>query len=332
MGCIVSSTGRENAIINYHWNESFSVGDMAELASEKSTKLFDVLKRSICEILNINYLHRGWKGYLTRKIRDNVCGPDLESVMAKQITVPIMIPSPLEDIIQSLATYYADLPAHYLSRPFLIPAHNHEAWQANQINPNLPSLTERYSEAGNLRFWVITNESMWSRQHYIIDELTEILLSLAYLTRESLPVDDLDSVWNIASMIRRRAMRPDISTAQFYERVNNTEKKLRQTTSGLPIREVMFFRSWVFAVPIFHRWKSGPWDRRGSFEEDGIIYPVPEELYWIDDGMGSWQINAPRIGAWGDSKDASMEDERGFWQILLASSETESSNEDDISN
>jgi hypothetical protein len=200
----------------------------------------------------------------------------------------------------------------------LIPIHDRGAWRANQINPNLPSLDEQYSEAGNLRFWVITNKSMWSGQHYIIDEVTEILHFLAYRTRESLPVDNDDSMWNIASHIRRRAIRPDISTAQLHERVNATEKKLRQTTSGLPMREIMLFRSWVFAVPILDRWRTKYLHEYEhlidlEFREDDILYPVPEELYWIDNGMGSWKVEATSKGVWGDSREHSRAPSEMSW-------------------
>lgn len=306
MDDIVNETGRHHTNPRYRWNNSFTLQELKNGVTNIHMDLLAATKDGVYENLNIDGRIRGWQGYFTRKIRDQVCGRDLKTVMAKQLTVPITLPSPLEDFLRSLGEHHPDLPAHYLSQPFLIPVHNREAWQANQLNPNLPSLHERYSEAGNLRFWIITNESMWSRQHYIIDEVAEILRTLQYLTVE-FPVDDPDSVWKTSCMIRRRAMRPDISTAQFYERINTTEKKLRQTTSGLPVREVMLFRSWVFAVPILDQWKLALDEEDEEdfvsgleFEEDGILYPVPEELYWIDNGMGSWQINTPRSGVWGD--------------------------------
>ena len=113
--------------------------------------------------------------YLTRRIRTHVYGDHLDFLMEKQITIPIRIPHDLEQTVnQYISAALSD--AGVLndgSYRVLIPVH--VAGQGTSIIPDLQDID---GPPGNLRYWVLSNETMWTGIDPRIDAVFEILLAL----------------------------------------------------------------------------------------------------------------------------------------------------------
>lgn len=198
--------------------------------------------------------------------------------MTKQLTIPVIIPQDLEYyILYTLPQRYADLPDHFTSQPCLIPLHNPAAYTGT----NIPSLPDNASEAGNLRYWVITNESMWAGQHRAIDEVFELLWALFHwLMQQSLSgglslnvnTSNLECVYHIARTFRRRVVMPGVSEHE-------------ELGPGLPSkREAALFRPWALLSPVMV--DRSAWDEDTShelFDDESIRYPFEDELFWKGD-------------------------------------------------
>ncbi|MCJ1477625.1 hypothetical protein MMC13_006298 [Lambiella insularis] len=279
----------------YEWNLDFSHQKLIDAIDCENDRLFTTLKAAISTRLNLPYQHVGYSGYLTRKIRRQVQGPDLKSVMAKQITIPLMMPYILEQfLLQELPNLCHDLPAHYLSNLFLITVHdsNNLAQQPSW----LPSIHDTVSEAGNLRYWVISNTSMWACQNRVMDDVFDVLCLLShYFQRDESHISRMsgftcassDAVWHMARAFRRRAVHPPTDAPHL--RSNNDKQKLAALQrSGLTTREALLFRAWVFAEPEYRDRMRRREDGEPPFEEDAILYPVPDELFWKDGDEGDY--------------------------------------------
>lgn len=214
------------------------------------------------------------RDYLTRRIRRRVCSRDLATVQEKQITIPVIMPWALEDyLLSKIPQQYSDLPSHFTTFKPLIPLHD-----ASKYDPStaiLPSLQDTASESGNLRYWVITNESMWAQQHRVVDETAELLWSLFYwFSRDAedsrFRADSPDCKWHLARSFHRRIVLPDVSD-------HSPPVNLK---SGLPsLRETLLFRPWAFTSPIMP-------DRRPL--EDGLFWHAGDEGEWDRDGVPAW--------------------------------------------
>lgn len=290
----------------YEWSSKFSIQYYIARMNAENDRLFDKLKAAVSTKLSIPYQEFGYSGYLTRRIRRQVYGPDVNSVMRKQITIPLMVPLDLETfLLGGLPNLHPDLPAHYLSNPFLIPVHDPNNRPANGPQPSLlPSLQDAASEAGNLRFWVITNKSMWACQDRVMDEVFEVLWTLFYWFQQGereqnvMPAQTCDSfhaVWHMALAFRRRAVDPPEAAPPR----SHNDKLVRQALeqSGLTPREAMLFRAWAFAEPdcTDRTWAPAACP---FFEEDGIMYPVPDELFWKDGDEGDSGEYVPQWTDW----------------------------------
>jgi hypothetical protein len=105
---------------------------------------------------------------LTRRIRRQVYGSDIDSVFEKQITIPIDIPFRLEDHISSLINPILEEKGIYNGnegeRRLLLPVH--------QVGMGAGIIPELYDSPtrGNLRYLVIGNELMWAGIDRKIDE------------------------------------------------------------------------------------------------------------------------------------------------------------------
>ena len=113
---------------------------------------------------------------MTRRIRRQVHGPDIQSVFEKQITIPVEIPFKLEEYISSLVSPILEEANIYNGnegeRRLLIPIH--ELGKGTSIIPDLvDSVTE-----GNLRYWVIGNDLMWAGIDRTIDEYVSLQIHL----------------------------------------------------------------------------------------------------------------------------------------------------------
>ena len=151
------------------------------------------------------------RGYLTRRIRRQVYGPDLDSVMTKQITIPIMIPIELEDSLSRDLAQRPEIPTDGGAQPLLIPVHNTSTH--DPLGP-LPSLHDSTSES-NLRYWVITNESVWAGQHRAVDEASEVFWALFYWCTDSVRRfgrvgTEEDCLWQLLRAFRRRIVLPEV--------------------------------------------------------------------------------------------------------------------------
>ncbi|KAL8954187.1 MAG: hypothetical protein Q9183_007281 [Haloplaca sp. 2 TL-2023] len=141
-------------------------------------------------------------------------------------------------------TRYPDI-SHEAIDNLLIPVHD-----ASKHDPQLatvPSLVETAADCGNLRYWLITNQSMWAGQHRALDEVAEILTAAfnwfrLYERDFSLPrqhfykpgTDNEQCIYRLAQDFRRRLVLPDASQ----------ELKRGQLLSE---RETKLFRAWALA-------------------------------------------------------------------------------------
>ncbi|MCJ1390913.1 hypothetical protein MMC18_003774 [Xylographa bjoerkii] len=276
---------------SYAWDSSFSALSLGLSLDLESQGYFRTLKQVICAKLQIPYQDFGYGGYLTRRIRQHVHGLDLKSVMEKQITIPMMVPYDLENfLLNVLPNVSADVPA---PKPLLIPAHDPNMPPLRMNAPRaLPRLHDAASEDGNLRYWVITNKSMWAGQNSVTDEVSEILWSLFDWFRGNerhgmvRNCTDSECVWQMAESIRRRAVQPKMPQNNGADSIRST-RAIASNRRGLSPAEVMLFRAWALAEPNYK-------DRRTlsraprNFEEDAYLYPVPDELFWKDGMEGDW--------------------------------------------
>ena len=247
------------------------------------------------------------RDYLTRRIRRQVHGPDLKTVMDKQITIPLVVPHDLEDLmVNQLPQIYSGLPFHFTSSAFLIPIHRPPS--ADQAPLFLPSIHDQATEAGNPRYWVISNLNMWACQHRVVDEVFEILYSFFHLFRyndkNSMAFDcsTPQALWHLSKDFRRRAILPEV----------NSKIKTQRHSSGLPLREAVLFRAWVFAEPsrYFAAKSAGQGSRsepsRDAYlDDEDFVYPIPTELFWTDGDEGDW--NKDDIPLWRDVEDEELD-------------------------
>ena len=137
----------------YDWCSSFSVDDLAQCIDDSNNNVWRDTKIAICCKLNVDFREYGYGGYSTRRVRRQIWGSTLSMVQKKQITIPIVIPFDLEhQLLQHPAL------ASSLNSP-LIPIHDSEEYQRRGYVP-IASLRNTVAESGNLRYWVISKESM----------------------------------------------------------------------------------------------------------------------------------------------------------------------------
>ncbi|KAG8527414.1 uncharacterized protein KY384_007566 [Bacidia gigantensis] len=264
----------------YEWDASFEPRSYAEAIDDANNRvLWSNTKAAICNKLMIDLTWSGFADYATRRLRRQVHGPDLQSVMDRQITIPVNIPAALEAFIsQTLPARYPDVPSFFTEDFCLIPLHDAGAYRP-EGTPK-PSLRETGSEHGNLRFWVITNDSMWAGQHRVIDETFELLWVLFHLLMddaESVFTDaaDIECVYKIARAFRRRIVMPEMTEDE-------------DLGIGLPTkREALLFRAWALVSPRLHHNRYSEPEEEGAHElfgGDGAHkYPFDDSLFWKGD-------------------------------------------------
>ena len=226
-------------------------------------------------------------------------GPDLKSVMEKQITVPMMVPCNLEAfLLNVLPNICTDFP---VPKPFLIPVHDPTAslsWTT--AHAGLLHLYDTTSEDGNLRYWVITKRSMWAGQNHVTDDVFGILWALSEIFRINARHGTIrgctstEAVWHMAAYVRRRAVQP-----RFGQSNEADSTRIARTTAhsrrGPSAAEARLFRAWVLAEPI-RRDRRAHFEKSPPFEEDAFMYPVPDELFWKDRDAGEW--NGEDVPPW----------------------------------
>ncbi|KAL8828173.1 MAG: hypothetical protein Q9170_006714 [Blastenia crenularia] len=259
------------------------LGQLERNVADRNNQLFLGLRRAIAEKLNIGPGQGRYVDYLTRRIRQQVVAPDLESVQAKQITAPLVIPLDLEvHISNELASRYDDIPGNRLSR-LLIPVHDPSKHDTSTAT--LPSLHDTANESGNIRYWLITNTSMWTAQHRVLDEVAELLMALLdwflWYTDDAeddesvlCDRDDAQCMWRLANIFRRRLVHPDFSKTLDRGRV-------------LPEQEARLFRAWVLAPA-----PTSEIDNDTDIQElmDMIAEQggIEDQRFWKDGDEGTW--------------------------------------------
>lgn len=189
--------------------------------------------------------------YSTRRIRREVYGPDFKAVQEKQITIPVNIPSDLEHwLLDIIPQEFTDLPSHFTDFKPLIPIH--DTTKHDPATATIPSLQDKHGVGGNLRYWVITNKSMWAGQYRVLDEFSELMWSFAtwFARAGELPRrggkkthDNVQhSCWALASLFKRRIVLSDALLAARDQSVD-------MESEFHALRESVFFRAWVMKVP-----------------------------------------------------------------------------------
>ena len=226
--------------------------------------------------------------YSTRRIRRQVHGEDLKSVQEKQITIPVNIPFGLENyLLAGLPQDFDDLPSMFTDFPPLIPIHDPSKYDPNTAS--LPSLRDAAAETGNLRYWVITNETMWASQHRALDEFAELMwalfhsfahaMSAASQTPLSILHDNSAACWHLARSFRRRIVLPELPCFHVESHA------LRPGQASL--REALLFKSWAFLSPAKPDRDNITDDSTDNFQEE-ILYPFPDDLFWHFSDEGTW--------------------------------------------
>lgn len=205
--------------------------------------------------------------------------------MEKQITAAIAIPHDLELHLRDLSSHeihpIISTPTH------LIPVHDPSRNYTN--NALLPSLgTTATDESGNLRYVVITNESMWAGQHRVLDEISEIYwilfrwLNTRALAPDQSGTESTECLFHVADALRRRVL------PEYIIDDSGARSKPGATKSGLPIREALLFRAWAFSktAPCFTINDQDNAAAHRLFDEEAISYPFPDELFWHDGDEG----------------------------------------------
>ncbi len=245
--------------------------------------------------------HTSWlicfsdSNYLTRRIRRQIHGPDLASVQEKQITIPLAIPWDLENFLTSeLPNQYSDLPKHFTAFKSLIPVH--DAAAHDPATATLPSLRDTVAESGNLRYWVITNESMWAGQHRALDEISEVIWSFFHWFSENALIDIATGngtithsfCWELARSFRRRIVLPEVPVDDVHP-AHTPSRRV-----GLPtLRESLLFRPWVYYTPKrpdreYIEINANENRAHLLFDEDRARYPFPDHLFWKVGDEGEW--------------------------------------------
>lgn len=154
-----------------YWDgHSFDLPRLARVIDETNDAAFSDLQEAICNRLQVPLQRSGWSNYLTRRIRRCVYGSDFNAVQEKQITIPMVVPADLETHICASV-----LPHMSLDYQPLIPVHDPSKHDP-QI-ARLPSLPISGHDMGNLRYWIVSNKSMWAGQP-ALDDLSRVLRCL----------------------------------------------------------------------------------------------------------------------------------------------------------
>ena len=182
------------------WNSSSSVyywDDILGVLEEENSQGFSILKIVISEMLGHPYFQSSackyrplcpcmWlieqdRGYFTRRIRLNITSTELDDVMRKQVTIPMLIPHQLEETLASV-----------LPEGTLIPVYNSKAHEPNaEIPPVIPRLPGGTAK-GNLRYWIIKNDGMWAGHSPVYDVVSGILRLLHHCMMEFEEDDDAE--------------------------------------------------------------------------------------------------------------------------------------------
>ncbi|KAI4166976.1 MAG: hypothetical protein LQ343_007581 [Gyalolechia ehrenbergii] len=275
--------GTYDGLPTYNWN-AFTSHEMERFVmnvNDHNNALFFTLRKVVGERLNIDPQQGRYVNYLTRRIRRLIVDRDFDSVQAKQLTMPLLIPMDLEThITNELAHGYDDLPENALSQ-VLIPAHDPS--KHDPATATMPSLHDTVNESGNLRYWLISKKSMWAGQHRVLDEVSELLAALFDWFKSgkygnvTYATDDPHCTWHLAEILRRRLILPETSCTL-------------ERGQTLPLREARLFRAWALARPlrIERSFDEDDWKMCKFLNQLAKDRDVADELFWKDGDEGTW--------------------------------------------
>lgn len=232
--------------------------------------------------------------------------------------MPLIIPYDLEQFINQLvsdALSDAGL-SDGQSEQVLIPVH--EQGKGTAI---LSDIQDTAGQSGNVRFWVMGNELMWAGIDRRIDEVFEVLWSLFHwhnlATYYELDVrlDQPEALYHIARGFRHR-LPPAlyISTNKGSEQANDTQAEAtnpsysRASSRTVPSpREAVLFKRWAFHSPPSVNRHYNDYSLNSLFnDEDEVLYPFPDELFWKDGDEGDYDIEG--VPQWHDTRLPQNED------------------------
>lgn len=234
-----------------------------------------------------------------------------------------MIPWDLENyILTQLPQDFPDLSTYVTERQLLIPVHDPSKY--NHATAILPSLQDVASEKGNLRYWVINNTNMWAGQHRALDEIAEIFWSMFDWLNEAvwlsgyqsprlfrrpagminvrvrnlsyLGTDVKGCIWHTARLCRRRMTLPGIPSDDGLDHRISSPPGKSIKTAVPSLRESLLFRPWVFHTPKKAKRGSVPPQIHPLFDENAVLYPFPDDLFWKEGDEGEW--NEEGVPTW----------------------------------
>ena len=282
----------------YKWHENIDVQEFADNFDGYNAHVWENTKTAICSKLGIPRRNSGFQNYCTRRVRRFVYGPDLASVQAKQITTPVVVPWLLEDYLLNQLPPRYGLPPYFVdpnATKVLMPLHD-----PNQYDPHvtgISSLHDTYDESGNLRYWVITNRSMWANQHELMDEFAELMWcifkwftsacnldrDLNSVNQKLLKFDESQCIWTLAHYLRQRIILPELPGDDLCLR-----------------RQGVLFKPWVLKSPSPQS-DTKPSLEKAALEDEGrqraevataststLEYPLPNEYDWNEGDEGEW--------------------------------------------
>ncbi|KAI9876534.1 MAG: hypothetical protein M1830_006297 [Pleopsidium flavum] len=309
----------------YKWDSTFDAGAFARQIERHNDTLFENLKHVVCQRLQLQFQRTGWRDYLTRRIRRQVHGPDVDTVFEKQVTMPVVIPYDLEQFIHQIVSD-ALSDAGILNgdmEQVLIPIH--EQGKGTAI---LSDLQDTAAPSGNVRFWVIGNELMWAGIDRRIDEVFEVLWSLFHWQHQSasiglaVQIDRYAAVHHLAQAFRRR-LPPQLEMSPSKKSVDLSDTQLDASTSTSPAhlraprreklspREAILFRRWAFHTPsLVNRNYNDDGGRHIMFDDENVLYPFPDHLFWNAGDEG--ELDGDGVPQWHDVESVEDDDDENI--------------------
>ncbi|KAK0512294.1 hypothetical protein JMJ35_005422 [Cladonia borealis] len=278
----------------YHWHENTDIQDFVNDFEGYNAHVWENTKTAICSKLGILRRDSGFQGYSTRMVRRMVCGPHLAAVQEKQITTPVVVPWLLEDYLLNYLPQRYPVPPHFVdpdATKILIPIH--DASRPVPYTTSIPPLADTPDESGNLRYWVVTNRSMWANQHKVMDEFTELMWCIHkwftsacnlhrdvnFVQRTVVKFDERENVWALARYLRHRIILPEIPNDPL----------------GLKRQEVLF-KPWVIKGPSSQLAEEDEAGEDVGPQQAGVAtvststpeYPLPKQYDWNEGDEGEW--------------------------------------------
>ena len=193
-----------------------------------------------------------------------VFGPDLRTVQAGQITVPLFVPNKVRQFVADNTPTSRNLVPAVTSRP-------------DTGSSQLSSSSSVEPEESEWRLWIVDHNMMWSGQDPVMDEVTELMWLLFYSFKAGLGVPAPSSprqILSLARYYRRRATLPEISDMGEGPRPN----------AALPsLRESLLFRPWFNHV-VRESDRMEPQDS----SMDWLFWQEGDEGSWGEEGVTQW--------------------------------------------